>query len=122
MDGDAGRKALRGRPGLRRELGGIGEGRRAEITNSLQRYERMPGLYRRNLEGILEQERNARPVQAREAIEEQMRSPNLTGSQRDQLTRNLAENQAGYGTIAAQRDPYRWGSIAQQRFGSLYRR
>lgn len=119
---DDARKSLRGRPGLRRELASLGKNRGEEIQNRLAPVARIPGLYRRNLEQILETERAARPVEQRMAIEEQMRSPNLTGSQREQLTRNLAENQAGHGTLAAQRDPYRWGSIAQQRFGSLYRR
>ena len=121
MAADA-RRALMGRPSLRRELNSLGAGRVEQVQSQLASVARIPGLYRRNLEQILETERHAAPVEERMAIEERLKSPNLTGSQRDELTRNLAENTAGYGSLAQQRNPYRWGSIAQQRFGSLYRR
>lgn len=115
---------LRGRPGLRRQLRGFDSGRLAEIESSLSDVDprRFRSLYKQRVKDIIELENNAQPVQARMELEEQIKSPNLTGSQRDILRDNLRRNEAGWGSAAARNDPFRWGSAAQTRFGSLYRR
>lgn len=118
------RTGLVGRPSLRREFKGMGSERLGEVENALSDIDpkRFRSLYRQRAQQILENDNAAQPVAARMQIEEQMKSPNLTGSQRDILSDKLRRNEGGWGSAAARNDPFRWGSAAQTQFGSLYRR
>ena len=118
------RRGLQGRPGLRRQLAGLGAERASSVMGALSDIDpvREKARYRRNLEQVLGHERDARPIENRRLIENTLADPSkITSSQRDQLVDTLRRDGAGWGSVAAQRDPRRWGSIAQQRFGSLYR-
>lgn len=122
--GNSFRTGLVGRPGLRRQLGGLGSERLGEIESTLSDIDpkRFRSLYRQRVAEIVQNDNAAQPVQERLDIEERLKSPNLTGSQRDILSDKLRRNEGGWGTAAARNDPFKWGSIAQTRFGSLYRR
>lgn len=120
-------RALRGRPGMRREIAGLGKARADALGEAILARGRDPirdrEFIRRDLQQMLGHERDARPIDNRMLIENTLADPSkITSSQRDQLVDTLRRDKAGWGTVAHQRSPYRWGSIAQQQFGSLYRR
>ena len=118
------RRVLSGAPGLRRALKGTPDARLDQYQSALSDIDpkRFRGLYRQRLKELTENDRAAAPVQERQRLETALRDPSVRGADRDALEEQLRRNSAGWGTVAEREDPYRWGSVAQQRFGSLYRR
>jgi hypothetical protein len=117
------RRALRGSPSLRRQMAGLGTDRMAEVSQALSGTDafRFKGLYRDQLRQALGFEHDAAPIRERAALQTRLNDPNLDPEERMQLNTALKANPAGYGTIAASKNPYRYGSIASNTFGSLYR-
>lgn len=117
-------RVLRGSRSLRRTLRGVNDNRLDQYQSALSALDpkRWRGLYRQRLREMVQLDRDAAPVQQRHRIEDRLRDPNIRGAERDGLNEQLRRNPAGWGTVAERADPYRWGSVAQQRFGSLYRR
>lgn len=118
------RRVLSGAPSLRRSLKGVGDARLDQYQTALSDLDpkRWRGLYRQRLKELTENDRAAAPVQARQRLETALRDPSVRGADRDLLNEELRRNPAGWGTVAGREDPYSWGSVARQRFGSLYRR
>lgn len=109
---------------LRRELRGTPDARLDQYQSALSDIDpkRFRGLYRQRLRELAANDRAAAPVQQRNEIERRLSDPNVRGADRSALNDQLRRNNAGWGSVAAREDPYRWGSVAQQKFGSLYRR
>lgn len=116
------RRALIGKPSLRRQLRGVDPRRLAEFDSMNQDAKNFKSLYRQRLSEFAQNEEAAQPGVDRQQIEQALKRPDLDPTQRDQLRDRLRRNQAGFGSAAARFDPYNYGSIAQREFGSLYRR
>ena len=115
--------ALRGRPSLRRGVSQLGSARREQVETQLADIDpkRFKSLYRDRLKQIVQNDNMAQPALERQAIEEKLKDPNIGVKGREALQKSLRTMGGGFGTIAQREDPFRYGSIAQREFGSLYR-
>lgn len=115
------RRALMGRPSMRRELAGLGQNRVAEIAKHFEGRDpvRDRAFIRRDLEAILRNEQAMAPILARRSMQERLNDPKTPRNDVQTLRQNLRESRS---TVNEQRNPLRWGSAARQRFGSLYRK
>lgn len=117
-------QALRGRPSMRRALAGLGAGRAQQIAQHFagRDLRRDASFIRRDLEAILRNEQDAAPIRRQSALREAINNPRTPSTARNSLQRQLRAERPGHITVNDQRNPLRWGSVARQRFGDLYRR
>lgn len=106
---------------MRRQIAGLGGARASEISAYFEGRgeKRDRSFVRRDLERILRHEQDAAPVRRQQAIIDALRDKNTDRSELPDLRRRLRENRS---SVNEQRNPLRWGSVARQRFGDLYRR
>lgn len=114
-------RALRGRPSLRRALRGADSGRLAQFEDANRDALNFKSLYRQRLADFAQTEAAARPINERYALEQRLAGGG-GGADRDQLKERLRRNEAGFGSVAARFSPYNYGSVAERKYGSLYRR
>lgn len=106
---------------MRRQLAGLGNERLAEIAAHFEGRDarRDSSFIRRDLESILRYEQDAAPVRRQQVLTDALRDKNTDRAELPELRRRLRENRS---SVNEQRNPLRWGSVARQRFGDLYRR
>ena len=121
------RRALIGRPSLRRSLRGVDNGRLQQFmltqdTDSRVAPGRNKPFLRRRLEEFAAQERAAQPARDRAKIEQVRNDAMQSGNTRlrELADRRLRQMGGGWGTVAAQNNPDRWGSAASTRFSGMY--
>lgn len=119
------RRILRGQPSLRRQLRNVDEERLRQAIPGLADRDawRWKGLYRRDLQNLVEAEQIAAPLRRRETLQELERRARQSGDVRlaNRLADEIRTNTPGWGSIEQQRDPRRWGSAASRMFPGLYR-
>lgn len=116
-------RALRGKPSMRRRLAGLDSARANEISQHFEGRDgrRDRSFIRRDLEAILRNEQAAAPILRRQQLQDRIADPRTSRDALPTLRRQLANDPSRPGTVNASRNPLRWGSVARQRFGSLYR-
>lgn len=121
------RRALIGRPSLRRTLKGLDSGRLQQFMLSQDSDNRLaPGrnkpFLRRRLEEFAQAERAAAPVRERAEIEQARNEAAASGNNRlrELADKRLRQMGGGWGTVAAQNNPDRWGSAASIRFSGMF--
>lgn len=119
------RRALIGRPSLRRALSALPADREQAITDQLGADfdpARDKSRYRQELQRAIETENTAAPLREYERLDGLLRDPKLSFDQRKMIEeRQKRLPKPGSLTVDARFDPRDSNSVAFQQFGSLYR-
>lgn len=119
------RRALVGRPSLRRRLASIDSGRRDEFVELNQDIDpvRNKDLYRRRLSEFADTEAAAQPLRRRQALIAGQQRALASGNQAlaGQFVDRLRRLRAGPNSIEDRFNPDRPGSLASRRLPGLYR-
>lgn len=119
------RRVLQGQPSLRRQLRNVDDERLRQAIPGLADRDawRWKGLYRRDLQNLVEAEQAVAPLRRRETLQELERRARQSGNVQlaNRLGDEIRTNTPRWGSIEQQQDPRRWGSAASRMFRGLYR-
>lgn len=120
---DSQRRALIGRPSLRRQLRGLSGAREDEVANAVAQQTdpgRWKDLYRQRLSEAIGTEQSAAPLVRRDAADTLLRSDSLDPEQRAQIS-GLRRDLPGQNSAEGRFDPRNPNSLAFRRYGGLFR-